>query len=58
MSDETVEVYAEMIVETMDAYLIEPPDSERVWLPKSQCEYDGKCTFTVALWLAEQRDLV
>ena len=53
-----VEISAELIHETDDAYLIEPPDGRRVWLPKSKCEYDGKITFTIPEWLAEQRDLV
>ena len=53
-----VEISAELIHETDDAYLIAPPDHERVWLPKSRCEWDGKVTFTVAEWLAEMKDLL
>ncbi len=58
MSDMEIDIAAELIHETPDAYLIEPPDGKRVWLPKSRCQYDGKCVFTMPEWLAEQKDLV
>lgn len=32
-------------------------DSERVFLPKSVAEHDGKGVFTMPLWLAEEKGL-
>ena len=57
MSSE-IEVFAELIHETNEAYLIEPPGRSRVWVPKSQCSYDGKATFTMSEWIAEKKDLL
>lgn len=55
---EEVEISAELVHETEDAYLIEEPGGRRVWLPKSQCRHDGGVTFTVAEWLAVKQELV
>lgn len=43
--------------ETEKAYLFENMKGEKVWLPKSQCEYDGE-TLTCAEWLAIERGLI
>ena len=54
-----VEIIAELVNETDDAWLIQVPDApQTVWIPKSKCEYDGKSTFAVPEWLAEKKDLL
>lgn len=53
---ETIEINAELVHETDLAWLIDD-DGKRVWLPKSQCEYDGKVTFTVPEWMATEKGL-
>ncbi len=54
----SVDIFADLVTETADAWLVQPPDAETVWLPKSQCEFDGRSTFTIPEWLAEKKDLL
>lgn len=56
MSD--IDISAELVHETDDAYLIEDAGGKRIWVPKSQVEYDGKVTFTMPEWLAEKKELI
>lgn len=53
-----VDISADLVHETPDAYLIEEPGGKRLWVPKSLCSYDGKVTFTIAEWWAEKNELV
>jgi hypothetical protein len=46
--------------ETPKAWLVEGPDGEQVWLPKSQCEHhgedpSGRIVFTLPVWLAKAK---
>jgi hypothetical protein len=46
--------------ETPKAWLVERPDGEDVWLPKSQCEHhgedpDGRAILIVPAWLARKK---
>ena len=54
---ETVEISAELVHETDLAWLIDD-GGKRHWLPKSQCEYDGKVTFSVPGWMCVEKGLV
>lgn len=52
-----VDVEAQLVGETDKAYHIDDGD-QKVWLPKSQVEHDGKTTFTMPAWLANERKLI
>lgn len=56
--NDEIEISAELVHETDDAYLIEEPGGRREWVPKSAVVWDGKVTFTMPEWLAEKRDLI
>lgn len=58
MSEATVDLDGEVVHETDDAYLFSDGE-RRVWLPKSQCEWDPDAKkMIVPVWLAEDRELV
>jgi hypothetical protein len=51
---------AHISAETDKAWLVEGPDGESVWLPKSQCEHhgedpDGRAILIVPMWLARKK---
>ena len=55
---ELVDIELELIHETEKAYHA-TNGKERVWLPKSQCEYDGDAgMFTMSVWLAQEKGLI
>lgn len=58
MTIEVIDIEGEIVHETEQAYLVRYEDTKEVWLPKSQTEFDGKKTFTIPVWLAEEKELV
>lgn len=61
MSDESdlVDVEATIVHETPAAYLVDAGGPQKIWLPKSQVEYDPTDgTFAMPRWLAEEKGLV
>jgi gentisate 1,2-dioxygenase len=52
-----VEIIAELIHETEQAYLIDDGDRE-VWIPKSQVEYQEADLFMIPEWLAIEKELI
>lgn len=57
MKSDLVDIAAQLRHETVNAYLVYDGKQE-VWLPKSQCEYDGKHIFTMPEWLAKTKGLI
>lgn len=62
---ETINIEAELIFETDDAYLIDTgegtfndPQKGRHWLPKSKTEWDCCNTFNIPEWLASEKGLI
>lgn len=55
---ELVDIAAELRHETDAAYLVDD-GTRKVWLPKSEVEYDvGEGTFTMPEWLALDKGLI
>jgi hypothetical protein len=54
--DEMRAFQCEFLAETERAWLLSIGDEE-IWLPKSQCEFEGEDQVLVPLWLARKRSL-
>lgn len=53
-----VDIACEVQAETDKAYLIFDGDT-KVWLPKSQCEFDqDDKTMAIPIWLAKEKGLI
>lgn len=57
-NDELVEIDADFVGETADAWCIRPADREEVWVPKSQVTRVSSGVWSMPEWLAEDRDLL
>lgn len=57
MKSDLVDIEGKVRNETEKAYLFWDGNVE-VWLPKSQCEWDGDCVMTMPEWLAVDKELV
>lgn len=69
MKKELIDISAELRHETDNAYLIwdgrseikkgdTTPSELRTWVPKSMVEYDGDKTFTMPVWLAQDKGFI
>jgi hypothetical protein len=57
-TQETAEIDGTIVHETDGAYLVEVSSGDKVWLPKSQVEWDmDNDIFIVPEWLAIEKDL-
>lgn len=54
---ELVDIAAELRHETDKAFLVFDGD-KTVWLPKSQVEQNDDGTWTMPLWLAQEKELI
>lgn len=50
-------IEVEELVHETDAAWLFLIDGEEVWLPKSQCDYDGGTSVDVPLWLLEKKGI-
>ncbi len=55
-NERIVSLHADYIRETKQAFLFKI-DDEEVWLPKSQCDWDGHSSVSIPEWLAIDKDL-
>lgn len=52
-----VDISAELVHSTERAYLIRDRPEHEVWVAKAHVEWDGRTTFTMPEWLADDKDL-
>jgi RNase P/RNase MRP subunit p29 len=56
-NDEMVEISAELVRETDNAFLLSDGDRE-VWVPKRFCTWAGKHLWELPTWIAKDRGLI
>ena len=61
-NSDLIEVSVRRLAETDRAILVTQDDKEKIWLPKSQIEFepnnDGTITVTLPEWLAREKELI
>ena len=57
MSDEVVEISAELVRESDKAFLLNDGDGER-WVPKSKVNWIGKALWEMPEWLAKDKGFI
>lgn len=59
-----IEIFAEIIAETDNAFLISDDGQKQTWVPKSQVETEQDCgpgdsvVFTMPEWLASEKEFI